>query len=111
MTAATWPSANAACDRSWQNPGQPNPFAKITTPAARGIGWTVSSIDLPRHCGSALETKPSRTIWNTHFLDAQSLSSEISPKEWTAGEAEQSPPGAPEILTGSASQEGSRRLL
>ena len=40
---------------------------------------------------------------------AQSLRSEISPKQWIP--AEQSPPGAPEILTGCASQEGSRRLL
>src|SRR3954447_8181355 len=51
-----------------RTPGRPNPFAKITTRAAGAIGWTVSSIAPPRHCGSALETEQSRTIWKTHFL-------------------------------------------
>lgn len=48
-------------------------------------------------------------MWKTRSSYAQSLRSEISPKQWIP--AEQSPPGAPEKITGSASQEGSRRLL
>src|ERR1041384_5092063 len=74
-------------------------------------GCRVSLIARVHRCGSPSETESGaeKTIWTARFFYAQSLSSEISPKQWIP--ARQNPPGAPEILTGSASQEGIRRLL
>src|SRR4051794_26559861 len=54
----------------------------------------VSSIERLLRYGSASETEQQKRFGRRTFFDAQSLSSEISPKQWTL--AEQSPPGAPE---------------
>src|SRR5215470_4746016 len=77
--------------------------------AGGAVGWTGSLIGPVHRYGGALETESRTSIRKARFFYAQSLSSEISPKQWIP--TEQSPPGAPETITDSASQEGSRRLL
>src|SRR5215831_2891287 len=109
MRAAIWRSPSAARGQPRRSRRRARPFAKITMRAVGATGWTVSSIGPVHRYGGALEIGSKTSIRKTRFFYAQSLRSEISPKQWIP--TERSPPDAPETITGSASQEGPRRLL
>ena len=102
-------SRSAACGRSqWRRTRASRRFAKITTREAEATGCRASSIAPARRSGSALLTED-KSIWKTRFFmpkpQLRDFTKPMDPR------LEQSPPGAPEIVTGSASQENPRRLL
>jgi hypothetical protein len=94
-----------------------SPSARITMPAEGVLGCRASLIGPVRRCGKlsvASEEKPFGNAGQNRPGDprafyAQSLRSGFHQSNGPT--ARQYPPGAPETLTGSASQEGIRRLL
>src|SRR5215831_18456026 len=90
MRAAIWRSPSAARGQPRRSRRRARPFAKITMRAVGATGWTVSSIGPVHRYGGALEIGSKTSIRKTRFFYAQSLRSEISPKQWIP--TERSPP-------------------
>src|SRR5215471_12441274 len=90
MRAAIWRSPSAARGQPRRSRRRARPFAKITMRAVGATGWTVSSIGPVHRYGGALEIGSKTSIRKTRFFYAQSLRSEISPKQWIP--TERNPP-------------------
>src|SRR5215471_14297921 len=90
MRAAIWRSPSAARGQPRRSRRRARRFAKITMRAVGATGWTVSSIGPVHRYGGALEIGSKTSIRKTCFFYAQSLRSEISPKQWIP--TERSPP-------------------